>query len=94
MSVKLERSAAGHRHYCQGCKEIHVIPHGWVFNDNFEAPTFTPSVRHRWEFRPSGKPRRTCHYFIRDGKIEFCGDSTHGMANRTADLLPISESES
>lgn len=27
-----------------------------------------------------------CHYFLRDGRIEFCADSTHALAGRTVDL--------
>lgn len=32
---------------CPGCNETHTIkdgPGGWVFNGNFDSPTFTPSV--------------------------------------------------
>lgn len=27
-----------------------------------------------------------CHYFIRDGMIEFCSDSTHSLAGKTIPL--------
>jgi hypothetical protein len=30
--------------------------------------------------------RTLCHYFIRAGKIEFCGDSPHNLAGQTVDL--------
>lgn len=32
-----------------------------------------------------------CHYFIRGGKIEFCGDSTHNLSGQTVDLPDIPE---
>lgn len=71
----------------------------WGFNHNQEAPTFTPSVLLRWS-TPKGHTNENpapvgwqgetenhcCHYFITDGKISFCGDSTHKMAGKTVDL--------
>lgn len=27
-----------------------------------------------------------CHYFIRAGRIEFCGDSTHALSGQTVEL--------
>lgn len=27
-----------------------------------------------------------CHYFIRGGQIEFCGDSTHALSGKTVNL--------
>ena len=67
----------------------HYIPTSgntaWAFNGNLESPTFSPSVKHSW---PSGKQ---CHYFINDGRIDFCGDSTHALAGQTVPLLPIND---
>jgi hypothetical protein len=73
------------RHWCPGCKMNHVIytdpraqpnGHHWRFNGNVEAPTFEPSVH------IVGR----CHYFIRDGRIDYCGDSSHALAGQTVDL--------
>lgn len=36
--------------YCPGCKEMHRVPvnksypHNWIFNGDYEAPTFSPSI--------------------------------------------------
>ena len=77
-----------HLHHCPGCKENHIIPDGWDFNNDMLKPTFSPSIKHDWgNYGPKGnKHRRICHYFIRDGKIEFCSDSTHELAGKTIDL--------
>lgn len=77
---------------------MHVIPSigagGWTFDGNLDAPTFSPSVLHHAhggvvdgpnEF----KPQVQCHYFIRAGRIEFCGDSRHALAGKTVDLPPL-----
>lgn len=97
LSVRtLASSTAGKTlwHYCPGCEERHAItiepssdpaaPPGpvWEYNDDPECPTFTPSVRHSWNKDGS----KICHYFITEGRIEFCADSTHALAGYTLDL--------
>jgi hypothetical protein len=80
-------------HRCPGCQRLHVIPdYGnvrWTFNGDYEKPTFSPSVRHSWSNRGDGGPDKCCHYFIRDGRIEFCGDCTHPLSGQTVDLPPL-----
>lgn len=74
-------------HWCPGCKSRHMIateepfPNGakWTWDGNVESPTFNPSIN------ISGR----CHYFIRAGQIEFCGDSAHDLAGQTVDLPDI-----
>lgn len=73
----------------------------WSFDGNFGAPTFGPSVRvsgkklvivddewtGEWEREAQGSTiDHVCHYFIRAGMIEFCGDSTHELAGQTVPL--------
>jgi hypothetical protein len=50
--------------------------HTWEFDGNEQAPTFSPSVHIVGQ----------CHYFIRAGRIEFCGDSKHHLAGKTVEL--------
>ncbi|MGO4337889.1 DUF6527 family protein [Labrys sp. KB_33_2] len=86
---------------CPGCKEIHQVNIGdgpgprWGFNDNYERPTFTPSVLVTWsepsevpeEFDDTSKDRKlVCHSFVRDGQIQFLGDCTHALAGQTVPL--------
>lgn len=75
----------GHLFECPGCGEPHRVPPTWTFNGDLERPTFSPSILVRWG---SDDPRR-CHSFIREGRIEFCADSTHPLAGKTVDLLEI-----
>ena len=76
----------GHIHWCPGCKEIHRIPSEWGFNRDIESPTFTPSVRINWGGMLVDGKEKICHYFITDGKIIYCGDSTHDLAGKTVAL--------
>jgi hypothetical protein len=78
-------SVGGHLHWCPGCNETHRIPKSWTFNGSQDAPTFTPSVKHTWTY-DNERSEHCCHYFIRDGNIEFCGDCTHEMAGKTVPL--------
>lgn len=84
-------------HWCPGCEEVHGIKVAgpgetkWSFNENFERPTFSPSVlissNHDGKERfPNNEVRTLCHYFITDGQIQFCGDSRHGLAGKTVDI--------
>ena len=72
-------------HYCEGCRRLHLIsvtkPNQysnaqWTFNNDYEKPTFTPSINIVGH----------CHYFITDGNIMYCGDSTHSLAGLTVPL--------
>ena len=62
-----------------------------------ESPTFAPSILCFTEYDeddpsdvpvklPDGQRRTLCHYFIRDGMIEFCPDSPHALAGQTVEL--------
>ena len=73
------------RHWCPGCEMNHVIytdarsqpnGHKWSFNGDVDRPTFSPSIN------IVGR----CHYFVRAGRIEYCGDSAHRLAGQTVDL--------
>ena len=81
------------RHWCPGCQRNHVIytdpraqPNGhfWTFDGNEERPTFSPSINIVGQ----------CHYFIREGMIQYCSDSKHALAGITVpmpDLKLINE---
>lgn len=100
LSPKLIRRVYGdlilHEHWCPACLAIHQIAvetpfrNGarWTFDGNAVSPTFSPSVN-VWPSRPD----KRCHYFIRAGRIEFCGDSAHALAGKTVDLPDLPESE-
>ena len=82
VSKYLRKSSVGYIHYCPGCEDMHhfytngKMHANWSFNGNVEKPTFEPSMRVFSSAR-NGKPERTwCHYFLRDGVIEFLDDSS------------------
>jgi hypothetical protein len=103
--VRLDRTywpRGGYGHWCPGCNCGHEIdteaPNGagarWSFNGDPKSPTFSPSIN--MKINPKGHPgyqpdvaSTVCHYFIRAGRIEFCGDSTHALAGQTVDLPEI-----
>jgi hypothetical protein len=76
-------------HWCPGCNARHIInvekplPNGakWTWDGNVDAPTFSPSINIVGQ----------CHYFIRNGMIEFCGDSAHELAGQTVPLPDFPE---
>ena len=93
----LRRAEGGYIHWCPGCKHAHYIPvnapsgPSWTFDNNIEAPTFSPSVRifvpAHVDEEDGPQPERTeCHYFVRNGQIEFCGDSAHELSGQTVPL--------
>lgn len=48
VSLSLRKNNAGFHHWCDGCKELHILPMygGWTFNGNLDKPTFSPSFKH------------------------------------------------
>lgn len=88
LSSKLALLGGEPTHYCPGCKMLHQInvfaPNEhtgarWTWNNDEVNPSFSPSIN------IVGR----CHYFINDGRIQFCGDSKHELAGQTVDLPDI-----
>lgn len=89
-------------HWCPGCKSRHGVSVGvpnhsgaqWSYNGNPERPTFSPSIHIKVGEQEEGKEgpndpwiyKTSCHYFIRDGMIEFCSDSNHPLSGQTVEL--------
>ena len=83
--------------YCPGCKCDHGVPvpphpKAWGWNGSTDAPTLTPSVLITYGDIGGGLPKdrpAVCHCFVRDGRIEFCGDSTHPLAGQTVEMADL-----
>lgn len=76
--------------------------HGWKWNGSIEMPTISPSILvkgtralvdgkpvHWFKYEgpyPAERCDFICHSFVRDGKIEFCSDSSHELSGKTVDL--------
>lgn len=69
---------------------MHPLPDGWTFDGNVESPTFTPSFKHTWTWGETREPK-CCHYVITAGKVAYCSDCSHALANQTIDFpdLPV-----
>lgn len=100
INTKLRAVQGGHiAFWCPGCGHAHIYYVGpgsgprWQYNGNPDRPTFTPSLLNRTgravdpAFVPEpGDPPEICHLFLTDGRLQFCGDSTHALAGQTVDL--------
>ena len=58
----------------------------WTFNDNWDEPTFSPSMLANGEQVDQYKPR--CHSFLVDGVWQYLGDCTHDRAGKIA-AVPV-----
>ena len=103
--VKLDQKyypEGGYGHWCPGCGYGHEInvekPNSsgakWTFNGNRYKPTFSPSINlqvnsknHR-HYNPEAKSS-VCHYFIKDGMIQYLGDCTHSLKGQTVELPEV-----
>lgn len=96
LSKKL-RSLEGGRvmFWCPGCDGAHQVSVGegggprWGYNDNPEAPTFTPSINVTYngpDAGVDGAPPAVCHSFVTDGRIQFLADCTHALAGQTVEI--------
>lgn len=77
---------------CPACQDIHTITTQggkitWHWDGDVDAPTVTPSVIARYISPiPEEFPDKVCHFFVRRGRIEYCGDCTHAFAGQTVDM--------
>lgn len=84
--------ACGYEHQLNIREVIKEIHPSWVFNENAESPTFTPSVLVTYPQHNSAKEEAKeyrCYSFITDGKIKYLSDCTHKFAGRTVELPDI-----
>lgn len=99
-SLKVRRSYSRVNYFCPGCQRIHSLnvydqhaESNWTFNEDYEKPTFTPSVMTRGgKIGTDGAIMRddegfpievVCHSYVTDGNIQFLPDSTHELAGQT-----------
>ena len=88
MAGKLHKYYDRFYFFCPGCKHAHCydIPR-WSFNNNLENPTFNPSLLMFYNHPDTGERVVTCHLWIKNGKIEFCGDCQHELRSQTVDMI-------
>lgn len=97
ISPFLIENAGGYGHWCPACAALHFFTvrkpgdaerPAWSFNGDRNKPTFAPSMR-RKSSRPTEKTERVCHYFLTNGVLDYCADSTHKLAGQKCDLPPL-----
>ena len=99
--VGTDDGGKGFAHWCPGCESVHIVWYKrgpkyagptWSYDGNAEAPTCSPSIRNFTTYDedhkllPNGQQRTLCHYFLKAGKIEFCGDCPHQLLGKTVEL--------
>jgi hypothetical protein len=61
----------------------------WTWNGSTDRPTFQPSIKVsgvKSAFQPFDPTPTVCHFWVKDGHIEYCGDSTHALAGKTVEI--------
>lgn len=76
VSAVMRRYYGGYMHWCPGCQEFHPLPDRWTFDGNVDSPTFHPSFKQTLH---NGIALVVCHYWIKNGVIDFCPDSWHAL---------------
>lgn len=79
-------------YWCLGCGYEHVFglrTEGGhhEFNGDLNNPTVSPSLLQNFT------PGRTCHSFIKNGKIQYLSDCHHHLAGQTIELPDFEEQE-
>lgn len=86
--------------YCPGCDCLENIPFKagtnydgpvWTYTGSEEHPSITPSVRHFFPAHDNIREETTCHYYLSNGVIKFCGDCKHSLNGKEVPLIEIPE---
>lgn len=89
-AVLLELSNDCFSFFCPGCNTEHVFhtgPGQWIFDEEMDCPTFSPSLLTNGDLSNSTAPR--CRLFIRDGQIIYLDDCTHGLAGTVIPMVKL-----
>jgi hypothetical protein len=71
--------------HCPGCGFTHEVEvPRWTWNRSTDKPTFYPSVV---VFK--NDPERRCHFWIREGVIEFLSDCYHKFKSKRVTMSDI-----
>lgn len=84
---KIENDPGVYLFYCPacGCSHVFRVP-PWEFNGDYDKPTVKGSVLVNADLEKAAPGSIKCHLFVRDGKIEYLGDCTHGLAGKTVEM--------
>ena len=98
LSAFLAKWASQVWHFCPACNEIHQFAiekpfsngHKWTFDGNVDRPTFGPSMNIVIGPDETGK-KTICHYWLKNGQLQYLADCTHALRGMTLPLPPIPE---
>lgn len=87
-------TASGYAHWCPACESMHAFATDapqrngakWTFDGNLAAPSFSPSMHITIGPDPDDGHIETCHYFLRNGMLQYLGDCTHALSGQTVPL--------
>lgn len=74
--------------WCPGCESAHQLetkPGAWTWNGDLVRPTASPSLA----VRPHAGGQVACHFWIRDGALEFLNDCGHKLAGQTVPMVTM-----
>lgn len=86
---------------CQGCKSPHCVNLDerraglpvWKFNNDLDNPTIQPSYLSyvpKYDNKGNKIGKDTiCHFWLKDGKIEYLTDCKHELAGKTVEMKDI-----
>ncbi len=78
--------------FCPGCETHHRIKIGpWTYNGDPIRPTFNPSVMVSYGGSDGNK---VCHFFVKDGRIQYLMDSYHKYKGQTIDMPMLDDEAS
>lgn len=88
----LEHGAAGEMvFWCAGCNCMHFFRYVaeeklpcWSWNNSMTRPSVNPSILVR--YGQGEKPAKICHFYIRDGLIDYLSDCNHSLAGKTVPM--------
>src|ERR1700739_1992527 len=74
-------------YWCSGCDRAHSVPaERGNWNKRVEPQTLHPSVRPYYVHPETKVEITSCHYFLKNGVIEYCGDCPHDLNGQKVPL--------
>lgn len=74
--------ACGNSHFVQLKKNVGVAC--WDWKGDIEKPTFAPSLKVKFNINGI---KKVCHFFFRNGIIEYLEDCTHSKAGKKVEMI-------
>ena len=76
--------------WCPGCECAHFLETSkWTWDGDRVKPTASPSLLVNGRAESKGT---RCHFFIRDGVLQFLADCEHGLKGQHVPMVPWAES--